>query len=449
MLIDFKVSNWKSYSEEASLNLVASLERRDRDTLSLAPGFRSLKILPTTAVYGGNASGKTSLFQALAFLQQMVTVGVGVGDPIPVTPFRLDAARARDESTIELTFIAGKTVYQMLLSVDRDGVKSESLWIMRDRHEPALAYSREMDSYEFGEGAFAEPERVSFVAGGTRENQLFLNAAAQQNVSELAEAYRWFKETLVLVGVSSQNNSLGLYYTRPNFLEFASSTLSELDTGIEDISGDEVDVDSLPIPGKALSDLSSTVGGPDVGRSMILRVEPSGDYPNDLYFIDRDEDGLRARRLVTRHRNSEGKLVPFPLSLESSGSRRLVELMPMLFDLLGGFEGSEKVYVVDELDRCLHSMLTSKLVEGFLRTCGPKSRRQLLFTTQDLLLMDQSVLRRDEMFVAERDARGRSSLVRLDEYEGLRADLDLLKSYLEGRFGGVPMFRGDIGGGHR
>lgn len=105
--------------------------------------------------------------------------------------------------------------------------------------------------------------------------------------------------------------------------------------------------------------------------------------------------------------------------------------------------------MVDELDRCLHSMLTSKLVEGFLGTCGPESRRQLLFTTQDLLLMDQSVLRRDEMFVAERDAGGRSSLVRLDEYEGLRPDLDLLKSYLEGRFGDVPMLRSHIGGDSR
>lgn len=60
--------------------------------------------------------------------------------------------------------------------------------------------------------------------------------------------------------------------------------------------------------------------------------------------------------------------------------------------------------------------------------------------------MDQSVLRRDEMFITERDGEGRSSLVRLDEYEGLRPDLDLLKSYLDGRFGGVPMFRDDIGG---
>lgn len=445
MLIGFRVENWKSYSDPAELNLVASRERRGRASLSSVDGFRSLKVLPTAAIYGGNASGKTSLFQALDFLRNFIVLGVGVGEPVPVAPFRLDPKLQASPTSFEVTFLANGIVYQLLANVSRDNVHSESLWVMKDKHDPILVYSREGGNYEFGEGAFSEPERTEFVAKGTRANQLFINAAAQQSVAEIMGAYAWFRDSLALVGVSSQNRSLVLYYTRPNFLEFASATLSSLDTGIDSISGDEVDVDSLPLPKEVLSSLAVS-DNPSEQRSMVLRMEQSGDYPSDMFFIDRDEGGIRARRLVTKHRNSEGRLVPFSLALESSGSRRLVELMPMLFDLLGGFEDSKRVYVVDELDRCLHSMLTSKLVDGFLRTCGPTSHRQLLFTTQDLLLMDQSVLRRDEMFITERDGEGRSSLVRLDEYEGLRPDLDLLKSYLDGRFGGVPMFRDDIGG---
>lgn len=445
MLINFRVENWKSYSASAELSLVSSRERRGRTSLSSVDGFRSLKVLPTAAIYGGNASGKTSLFQALGFLRDLVVMGVGVGETIRVTPFRLDPKLLAAPTSFEATFLADETVYQLLADVSRDEVLSESLWIMKDKREPSLIYSREGDKFEFGADAFSEPERTEFVAKGTRANQLFINAAAQQNLSEVAGPYEWFKDSLTLVGVSSQNRSLGLYYTRPNFLEFASATLSNLDTGIESISGYEVDVDALPLSKEALSTLMAA-DNPTDKRSMVLRMEQSGDYPSDMFFIDRDTEGIRARRLVTKHRNSEGRLVPFSLSLESSGSRRLVELMPMLFDLLGGFEDSKKVYVVDELDRCFHSMLTSKLIDGFLHTCGPASRRQLLLTTQDLLLMDQSVLRRDEMFIAERDGNGRSALVRLDEYEGLRPDLDLLKSYLDGRFGGVPMFRDDVRG---
>ena len=112
----------------------------------------------------------------------------------------------------------------------------------------------------------------------------------------------------------------------------------------------------------------------------------------------------------------------------------------MLFELSGsnGAEGA-KVYVVDELDRCLHTMLTKQLIEDFTSSCGPATRKQLLFTTHDLLLMDQSLMRRDEMYIAQRGTDGCSELVGLAEFEGIRFDKDLIRSYLDGRFGGIPM----------
>lgn len=126
--------------------------------------------------------------------------------------------------------------------------------------------------------------------------------------------------------------------------------------------------------------------------------------------------------------------------MESSGTQRLLGLMPMLFDLSGrGGETGSKVYIVDELDRCLHTMLTSRLIEDFTATCGPSSRKQLLFTTHDLLLMDQSFMRRDEMYITQRGTNGCSELIGLAEFEGIRHDKDLIRSYLDGRFGGIPM----------
>ena len=128
--------------------------------------------------------------------------------------------------------------------------------------------------------------------------------------------------------------------------------------------------------------------------------------------------------------------------MESSGTQRLMGLLPMLFDLQGSDDAvGSKVYVVDELDRCLHTMLTTRLVEDFLATCGPDTRKQLLFTTHDLLLMDQSLMRRDEMYIAQRGVDGKSELVGLTEFDGIRYDKDLIRSYLDGRFGGIPMLR--------
>ena len=89
-------------------------------------------------------------------------------------------------------------------------------------------------------------------------------------------------------------------------------------------------------------------------------------------------------------------------------------------------------------------MLTARLVEDFLKTCDPSTRKQLLFTTHDLLLMDQSLMRRDEMYIAQRDANGRSELLSLAEFEGIRYDKNLVRSYLDGRFGGIPMLREEV-----
>ena len=161
-----------------------------------------------------------------------------------------------------------------------------------------------------------------------------------------------------------------------------------------------------------------------------------------MFTVHAGKDRPVVERMRTLHMGPDGKKHSFGLGMESSGTQRLMGLLPMLFDLQNedGAAGS-KVYIVDELDRCLHTMLTARLIEDFLTTCNEKTRKQLLFTTHDLLLMDQSLMRRDEMYIAQRGTDGCSELVGLAEFEGIRFDKDLIRSYLDGRFGGIPMLR--------
>ena len=86
-------------------------------------------------------------------------------------------------------------------------------------------------------------------------------------------------------------------------------------------------------------------------------------------------------------------------------------------------------------------MLTMQLIEDFLDGCSEAARKQLIFTTHDLLLMDQSLMRRDEMYIAQRGIDGCSELIGLAEFKGIRFDKDLIRSYLDGRFGGIPMVK--------
>lgn len=439
MLIDFTVSNWKSFSQETSFNLIASRERQYGDTLSSIDGFRSLKVVPAAAMYGGNASGKTCFFEALAFLKRFVVEGFGVGETIPVEPFRLDEDQRIEPTLFDITFLVRGKVYRLEVVVRRDGVISEELSILKDKSATIQVYSRQNGYIEFNDSFFSTPERTQFVADGTLENRLFLTNAVMQNIAELSDPYHWFRDCLTLVGIASRLESFDLYYTDRNFVQYASERLAEFDTGIEEVVGEEVDINSLPLPPVIIQQIQSQVSAAENTTAMITTEIP-GDYAAEVYLLSFDGGSTRAQRLRTRHRDASGKLVTFSLQMESSGSRRLLNLMPMLFDLFGGVPGSERVYVVDELDRSFHSMLTAKLVELFLETTGRNSRRQLLFTTHDLLLMNQKLLRRDEMFISERDGQGRSEIIRMNEFEGLRFDKDLLRSYLDGRFGGVPMF---------
>ena len=99
----------------------------------------------------------------------------------------------------------------------------------------------------------------------------------------------------------------------------------------------------------------------------------------------------------------------------------------------------QRCYVIDEIDSSLHTQLTKHLLGMVLSQCSASRRGQLLLTTHDLLLMDQELLRRDEMWMVERDACNISRLISLSEYKDIDKDTDIRKWYLQGRLGGVPI----------
>ncbi len=97
--------------------------------------------------------------------------------------------------------------------------------------------------------------------------------------------------------------------------------------------------------------------------------------------------------------------------------------------------------MIDELDRSLHTLLTRSLLESYLTCRGGNSRGQLIFTTHDGLLLDQTLFRRDEFWFIDKDENGASSLAALSDFKEVRRDKDIRKSYLIGRFGGIPILR--------
>ncbi|MFM7640353.1 MAG: AAA family ATPase, partial [Cyanobium sp.] len=208
-----------------------------------------------------------------------------------------------------------------------------------------------------------------------------------------------------------------------------SQALLNLDTGITGLEMQEMKLDDLQLSSEVMTQLEESLSQQ---KTVLMSNQRS-----QRVCVSLGNDGrLVAGRLVARHNRSDGSEMIFEISEESDGSQRLIDLLQAFCDLSN--EASQSIYVIDELDRSLHTLLTRQLLEGYLASCSPQSRSQLIFSTHDLLLMDQSLLRRDEMWVVERSHNGNSNLFSFSEYAEMRYDKDIQRSYLEGRLGGIP-----------
>lgn len=124
-----------------------------------------------------------------------------------------------------------------------------------------------------------------------------------------------------------------------------------------------------------------------------------------------------------------------PYTLESAGTLRMLEMLPVLYMLK---EDAEHVFVMDELDRGLHFLLTKWFIQKFMEN-NKTNANQLIFTTHDTNLLSSDLFRRDEVWFAEKDQEGATSLSRLSDFR-VGEGLNFEKGYLSGRFGGIPLF---------
>ena len=427
MLISFKLENWLSFRDQITFSMVASRERQHGERVPKLSKYQT-RVLPIAAIYGGNAAGKTNFFKALSFAKALIVRGTQPDSLIPVEPFRLDAKAADQPSRFTFELLIDETIYEFSFAVTRKLILEEKLVVISSTSEKVL-YHRVNGKPHFDDSLAKEPF-LQFAFQGTRDNQLFLTNSVSQKVDNFRPVYSWFKDTLELVAPDSRFEPFEQFLDEGHPLYATmNQMLPQLDTGIAHLGGEEIPFDNLPLPEPYKLMLQE-----DVKEGMTVRMltEPI----NERYMVTRKGDELIAKKLVTFHPKADGTEAKFEIRQESDGSQRVIDLLPAFLEL--STQVSKKVYVIDEVDRSLHTLLTRKLLEAYLSTCSAETRTQLLLTTHDVLLMDQHLLRRDEMWVAERDASGSSSLLSFSEYKDVRYDKDIRKSYLQGRLGGIP-----------
>ncbi len=428
MLIRFSVENWMSFQEKATFSSIASRERQHGERIPKIEKYK-LGILPIGALYGGNASGKTNLFKALHFAKGLIIKGTQPYSLIAVDTFKLGKSQKLDQpSHFEFELLIDETIYALSFSVNRKAILEEKLVRISGNKEKTL-YHRIEGKPNF-DRSLEKNQPLHFAFKGTRDNQLFLTNSVSQKIDEFKPVYEWFMERLELVAPDSRFEPFEQFLDEGHPLYATmNKLLPQLDTGISHLGGEAILFENLPLAESMKMKLREEL---TEGSTVRILAEPM----NERFIVTRKKGELIAKKLVTYHLKADGTETKFEMRQESDGSQRIIDLLPAFLELSA--DHSKKVFVIDEVDRSLHPLLILRLLEDYLAKCSHKSRAQLLFTTHNVLLMDQDLFRRDEMWIAERDVKGVSNLVSFSDYRDVRYDKDIRKSYLQGRLGGIP-----------
>lgn len=440
MLIRFTVENFLSF--------------RDKQVFSLLPGKGTLKkqhkskpingvsILKTSVLYGANASGKSNLIKAIEFGRKLVLKGTKAEQPISFNSFKLDKKTTNTNSRIEYEIQHNNKNYAYGFVFNSKEISEEWLFEISNKVETKIFERKDSNKFDL-ENLFKrnkkteEKQFLEFTAKGTPKNQLFITEIRNRNVSEnvndisdLLSVIDWFQNALTVIYPNSKNVGKKFELLKNTDLQLLfTEMLSYFDTGIDGIEFKDVDFDKIDIPDEILKDIENDLLSDKSEKNNAFLSNPQDDK---YYIISKTDVGLEAKLLKTKHKVVGGKFELFDLKEESDGTRRIMDLIPLIIDF---FKGGN-VFIIDEMERSLHPNLIYDLFDFFLTKCENISS-QFIVASHESRLLTQKLLRKDEIWFVVKDKDGASHLHSLEDYK-IRFDKEVEKDYLLGRYKGVP-----------
>jgi uncharacterized protein len=413
MLVEFRVKNFRSFRDEAVLNLVASSDKTNEETSVKATGNKSVpRLLRAAGIYGANAGGKSNLVRGMQLLRGIVndSAMLQAGQTINVQPFRLDPVTAEQPIEYEITFLLDNVRYQFGFTLTPHKILSEWLIVYKST-QPATWYERNFDKrtekYEYKFSTQLLGAKVVW-SEATRENALFLSTAVQLNSEQLRPIFAFLTGGLVIFeNGSGPAADYTISHIARNKADSVREFLSAADISIADIQ---------------LKKQQALIGGMKLDFAT-GKLEPVATEPREITVP------------TFEHRARSGSAV-FDVQDESEGTRKLFVLAGPIFEILE----RGQVLIVDELDRSLHALLVRQLIGMFQNKNISQKGAQLIFTTHDTSLLDGELLRRDQIWFAEKDEDQASRLYSLSDFSPRKGEA-LERGYLAGRYGGVPILR--------
>ena len=419
MLIEFSVSNFRSFRERQTFSMVAeSRLRRGKENLITPDTDEKLpKLLKIAAIYGPNASGKSSFLKAFDVISSVARREPSVSGRLPVFPFRFDRDLLSQPSRFELNFIADRCRFQFDLAATEDRIVEERLTAYPKGKEVVLydrQYSERGEVYSFSEKLEGGRDLHETWRKLTGPATLFISQAvanSSEDLKQLRPAHRWLTNGCFVVEGDMPRMSLSsrrLAKDHKLVNDRISTFLRELDVPIKEMKFETIapiDTDSV-----ATEKAVQAVNKYRLDKNTKTTLVHSSALGDANFDYSEESDGTRA-------------LIGFwlPWSLMTEGA----ELSPF------------RVCAVDELDSSLHPQIVARLIDMHQKS---EAAGQLIFTTHDTHLMDTKLLRRDQIWLTERDANGATQLRSLHDFVGRESE-DVEKRYYEGRYRSLPILR--------
>lgn len=425
MLIEFRAENHRSIREEQVITLEAMKRLGDDDD----PRPRSIdgsknKLLPVAAVYGANASGKSNMLSAIAFMREAVLHSHNKWNPeggIERDPFSWGTG-PEQSSFFEVIILIDGVKYQYGFELNDERITEEWLFAWPKGHKQKW-FTRDNDEFTFGESLAGDKEGIK---RNTRINSLFLSTAVQNNNEAVLPVFRWFHNLeIIRVGIGSNQVNRKEFYIP---IKFAIATfLSESSTN----QSRQKFIEKTGVNSQLINQFKSLMKKADLGICDFRVVEKEIN----------DNETVKKIELIEFKHNIDDENSWLPETEQSSGTKIWFDLsFLMLLSLTHG-----KTLVVDEIESKLHPLLVMEIIKTFNDPESNPKNAQLIFSTHDPKLLgpsfDQPALRRDQIWLTEKDQHGETHLIPLTNFKA-RKNENIEFGYLQGRFGAIPFLDG-------
>lgn len=423
MLIEFRISNYRSIAEEQILSLVPATKQREYLEHLINDG--KYQALNTIAMYGANASGKSNLLLSMSLLDKIVHLSARASSttPLPYDPFLLKAGWADKPTTFEITFIIKGVRYRFGFSYNRTYILTEWLYRKAQGREVSL-YEREGDIIEVSSGLKGNKKLIEAAIEATRDNALFLSTCDMLNVKEAKLIFQWFEHFYMIDGLHTEEIRTVNMWEKGQYREEIKAYLARLNLGFLDLD-------------------------------VQIKDFEANDFPQHITAKERQVllsalQGAKSYAVSTTHRQYDEQGQPTSNQLkwafeerESAGTKKVFHLSgPVVWALNKG-----GVLIIDEIEAKMHSNLTREIIQMFLNPATNPKQTQLIFATHDTNLLSQTQLRRDQIYFIEKNSWQATELFSLSDFIYLhkngskeRPDVNKEKRYLEGRYGATPVF---------